>query len=252
MFDVCPNCKRETLISSYRHKVDDYISYFLVRCNKCGDLWQHEWVLPHTYANNLRVHAAGKTRHREKLVRVIGNAQQQKSVVVVSILLMTLMITPLALGPISEPQIALAQSSPFGESSPFTTSTPTTTTNASDATTIAADTSRADLLRVGMFIFGIDNDTGSVVTYVTAKNLTKAGAELGSTMDAADNSTDGIAEVYYSFPEFSAQVGDKFDACALKVNDQTIQCTSGFKSPSNRTEVAQLLLEDQQAVNAGQ
>lgn len=249
MFDVCPNCKRETLISSYRHKVDDYISYFLVRCNKCGDLWQHEWVLPHTYANNLREHATGKTRHREKLVRVIGNARQQKSVAVLSILLMTLMITPLALGSISEPQIAVAQSSPFSESSPFSTSS--STTNTTDTTT-AVDSSRADLLRVGMFIFGIDNDTGNVVTYVTAKNLTKAGAELGSTMDAADNSTDGIAEVYYSFPEMSAQVGDKYEACALKVNDQSVQCTSGFKSPSNRTEVAQLLLEDQPAVSDGE
>jgi hypothetical protein len=249
MFDVCPNCKRETLISSYRYKVDEYISYFLVRCNKCGDLWQHEWVLPHTYASNLRNHAAGKTRHREKLVRVIGNAQQQKSIAIVSILLITLMITPLTLGPVSGPQFALAQSSPFAESSPFATSTPTT--NTSDTTT-GADSAAADLLRVGMFIFGIDNDTGNVVTYVTAKNLTKAGAELGSTMDAADNSTDGIAEVYYSFPETSAQVGDKYEACALKVNDQTVQCTSGFKSPSNRTEVAQLLLDDQQAVDGGQ
>lgn len=247
MFDVCPNCKRETLISSYRHKVDEYISYFLVRCNKCGDLWQHEWVLPHTYASNLRNYETGKTRHREKLVRVIGNAQQQRSVAVVSILLITLMITPLTLGPISGPQFALAQSSPFSESSPFSTSP----SNTSD-TTIGADSAAADLLRVGMFIFGIDNDTGNVVTYVTTKNLTKAGAALASTMDAADNATDGIAEVYYSFPEISAQVGDKYEACALKVNDQTVECTSGFKSPTNRTEVAQLLLENQQAVNAGQ
>jgi hypothetical protein len=180
---------------------------------------------------------------------VIGNARQQKSVEVVSILLINLMITPLTLGSISESQIALAQSSPFAESSPFSTST--STTNASDTTT-TVDSARPDLLRVGMFIFGIDNDTGNVVTYVTSKNLTKAGAELASTMDAADNSTDGIAEVYYSFPEMSAQVGDKYEACALKVNDQSVQCTTGFKSPSNRTEVAQLLLGDQQAVSAGQ
>lgn len=241
MFDVCPNCKRETLISSYRHKVDEYISYFLVRCNKCGDLWQHEWVLPHTYSSNLRVNATRKTRHREKLVRVIGNAQKYNSLAVVSMLLITLMITPFTLGPISGPQIAFAQSSsPSTESSPFSTSV----TNTSEAAT-AGDSAGAELLKVGMFIFGIDNDTGNVVTYVTAKNLTKAGAALGSTMDAADNATDGIAEVYYSFPEISAQVGDEYEACALKINDQTIQCTTGFKSPSNRTEVAQLLLGDQ-------
>lgn len=244
MFDVCPNCKAETLIS-YRHKVDDYISYFLVKCNKCGDLWQHEWVLPHTYASNLRVNATRKTRHREKLVRVIGNPQKYNSVAVVSMLLLTLMITPFTLGPISGPQTAFAQSSsPFAESSPFSTSG----ANTSDAAT-AADSAGADLLRVGMFVFGIDNETGNVVTYVTTKNMTKAGAALASTMDAADNATDGIAEVYYSFPELSAQVGDKYEACALKVNDHNIQCTSGFKSPSNRTEVAQLLLDDRQAVS---
>lgn len=99
---------------------------------------------------------------------------------------------------------------------------------------------------MGIFIFGIDNDTGNIITYVTAKNMTKAVAEAASVLDRAHNATDGIGEVYYSFPEISTKVGDKFEACALKVNDQSIQCTSGSKSPANRTETAQLLFVAQQ------
>ena len=91
---------------------------------------------------------------------------------------------------------------------------------------------------MGIFIFEIDNDTGNIITYVTAKNMTKAVARAASVLDRAHNATNGIGEVDHSFPEISTKVGDKFEACALKVNDQSIQCTPGSKSPANRTETA--------------
>lgn len=251
MFDLCPNCRTETTISSYRHKIDEHISYFLVKCNKCGDLWQHEWVLPHTYKSKLLERTVTKKSHRkENFVRVIGNSRRLRSIAVASMLLVTLTLTPLTLEPSSQPQAALAQPSPFSESSPFLASEANTSSIV--GTNSTSDVAGLDLLRIGMFIFGIDNDTGNVVTYVTARNMTKAGAEDAMTLDRADNATDGIAEVYYSFPEISTKIGDKFEACALKVNDQSIQCTSGFKSPVNRTEVAQVLIGDQLSNNINQ
>jgi len=40
---------------------------------------------------------------------------------------------------------------------------------------------------VGIFIFGIGNDTGNIMTYVTANNMTKAVAEAASVLDRALN-----------------------------------------------------------------
>src|SRR5512145_1499709 len=98
MFDVCPNCRSETPISSYRHKIDEHISYFLVKCNKCGDLWQHEWVLPQTYTKKLRDRQiTNKSRYKENYIRVIGNSRRLRSVAVVSMLLIMLTLTPLML-----------------------------------------------------------------------------------------------------------------------------------------------------------
>ena len=81
MFEVCPNCRRETPISSYRYKIDEHISYFLVKCNTCGDLWQHEWVLPPSYTKKLKDREITKiSRHKENFVRVIGNSRRIRSV----------------------------------------------------------------------------------------------------------------------------------------------------------------------------
>jgi hypothetical protein len=236
MFDLCPNCKAETPISSYRHKVDDYISYYLVNCHKCGNLWHHEWILPHTFVNKLQKRKTPSKQHGyQNFVRVLGNSNMEvkKPVAVASLSVILVALATFALVPSLQYQYVIGQpSSPFLESSPFAES-PTET--------VSGDTGE-DPLRIGMLVFGIENDTGNIVTFATVNNITKAGADSASVLDLADNSTDGIGEVYYSFPEISTEVGDEFEACALKVSDQSIQCTSGFKSPGNRTEVAQLLV----------
>jgi hypothetical protein len=126
--------------------------------------------------------------------------------------------------------------SPTGSSNTTARPAGSTTTTAKPA---GADSNK---LRVDVLLFGIKNNTGNIVTFVTARNFTEAFAGNAYNLDKADNSTDGIGEVFLSFPQFNAKVGDQFQACNVVVKDLSIKCASGFKSPLNKTETAQILL----------
>ena len=71
---------------------------------------------------------------------------------------------------------------------------------------------------MGIFIFEIDNDTGNIITYVTAKNMTKAVAEAASVLDRAHNATDGIGEVYL----FLSRVHSRFQIARKQNRDGII------------------------------
>lgn len=157
-----------------------------------------------------------------------------------TILFLTMMVMtsiPLLSSTLLEQKITAQLIEPFGNFSGSTLTSPTTNETISD--------DQSGLLKVDLFLFGIDDASGNIVTFVTAKNLTKAFAGSGQELDRLDNQSDGIGEVFYTFPELTVSPGDKFEACAVTVNDQAIQCTSGLKGPSNRTEVSQLLLTPQ-------
>jgi hypothetical protein len=169
-----------------------------------------------------------------------------KSKVTLSIMLVAAMALQLTVFSQISTQEARAQVSlqePFEAASEEVTESPISGTVASSADT--ADEVALDELKVDLFLFGITEDTGNVVTFITINNLTKTYGDSASILDKADNMTDGIAEVFFSFPEMKVNVGDKFEVCALKVDEKKVQCTSGFKTPYNRTEIAQLLFEDQ-------
>jgi hypothetical protein len=112
----------------------------------------------------------------------------------------------------------------------------------SDTDSAEVQGNESGIFKVDLFVFGVDNATEDVVTYVTAKNTTQAFAGNALEIDRLDNQSDGIGEVFYTFPEVAMNAGDKFEACAVKVGNQEIQCTTGFKGPTNRTEIAQILL----------
>jgi hypothetical protein len=131
---------------------------------------------------------------------------------------------------------------PVGAIPNVTTSTPT---SLPDATTNKTNVTRdAGPLKVNVILFGIDNKSSSIVTFVTVKNITKAFGGNSVQLDVSDNKTDGIAELFFTFPEITPNVGDKFEACSVVVEDRSLTCTEGFKSPTNRTETAQLLVTD--------
>jgi hypothetical protein len=152
-----------------------------------------------------------------------------------------MMSIPLLSSMLLEQKVTAQFIEPFGN---FSTTSNTTTTNTTTTTETLSD-DQSGLLKVELLVFGIDDATGNIVTFVTAQNLTKAFAGSGQEIDRLDNQSDGIGEVFYTFPELTMNPGDKFEACAVTVNDHGIQCASGLKGPSNRTEVSQLLLTPQ-------
>jgi hypothetical protein len=118
----------------------------------------------------------------------------------------------------------------------------TTGTPSPNATATAGDLGP---LKVEVLLFGVDKKPGQIVTFVTANNVTKAFGGNSAELDRADNITDGIADVFFTFPEITPKVGDKFEACSIVLEDRSLMCGSGFKSPANVTETVQLLVTDQ-------
>lgn len=118
----------------------------------------------------------------------------------------------------------------------------TTGTPSPNATAAAGDLGP---LKIDVLLFGVDKKPGQIVTFVTANNVTKAFGGNSAELDRADNATDGIASVFFTFPEITPKVGDKFEACSIVLEDRSLMCGSGFKSPANMTETVQLLVTDQ-------
>lgn len=158
------------------------------------------------------------------------------------LVLITTMITA-AIAPLSTLQSAAAQFLPSPTPTPTTAVTPSP--NATSTTTGAAGTTDLGPLKVEVLLFGVDKKPGQVVTFVTANNVTKAFGGNSAELDRADNVTDGIAGVFFTFPEVIPSVGDKFEACSIVLEDRSLMCGEGFKSPTNVTETVQLLVSDE-------
>ena len=87
-----------------------------------------------------------------------------------------------------------------------------------------------------VILFGIDNKTGNVVTFVTAKNQTAAVAVNATDENIKHENSTGVAEVFFTLPNLKLKVGDKFQACNVLVKDSNLVCGTGLKSPLNKTE----------------
>jgi hypothetical protein len=222
MLDCCHYCQKECSITTYRRRQGVHgDSLFLSECSGCGARWIQEWTLPMTHLS---------------LLKGFNGVRRSRNVRVIPIL----MVTFLFLSPLFSEQLVGAQlTGAFGNA------TREAGTSTSDLVTTTNETDTEDeshLLKVNLFIFGIDNATENIVTYVTAKNTTKAFAGSSLEIDRLDNQSDGIGELFFTFPEIAMNPGEKFEACALKVSDEETPCTPGLTGQTNRTEVAQLLL----------
>jgi hypothetical protein len=125
-----------------------------------------------------------------------------------------------------------------------TTKAPTTT-NGPILTTVKnplTNTPAQNILKVDVILFGINNKTGNVVTFVTARNETQAVAANATQLNIKSENSTGVAEVFFSFPNLKVQVGDKIQACNILVKDLTQVCGTGLKSPLNKTESIDLLV----------
>jgi hypothetical protein len=121
---------------------------------------------------------------------------------------------------------------------PVTIKSPSLTTVKNPLT----NTPTQNTLKVDVILFGINNKTGNVVTFVTAKNQTQAVAANATELDIKSENSTGVAEVFFSFPNLKVQVGDKIQACNVLVKELTQVCGTGLKSPLNKTESIDLLV----------
>jgi hypothetical protein len=93
-----------------------------------------------------------------------------------------------------------------------------------------------NIIRVAATLFGIDNRTGTVITFVTVKNMTKAIVSNVSALALKNPSTNGAVVVSLGFPHNIAIAGDQIRACSILVKNLKIFC-SGAKIPFMQTNV---------------
>jgi hypothetical protein len=93
-----------------------------------------------------------------------------------------------------------------------------------------------NIIRVAATLFGIDNRTGTVITFVTVKNMTKAIVSNVSALALKNPSTNGAVVVFLGFPHNIAIAGDQIRACSILVKNLKIFC-SAAKIPFMQTNV---------------
>ena len=94
-------------------------------------------------------------------------------------------------------------------------------------------------------IAGVDNDTGYVVSWVTANNVTRALGQNASEVALVQNSTyakEGFIEMLVSLPNGTIPIGDKYKACVAVPKYMYQVCDKGFNEPSKPWEITTVTL----------
>jgi hypothetical protein len=113
---------------------------------------------------------------------------------------------------------------------------------------VQAETGKgADVFKVIMTIFGVDETKGDVVAVVTAKNeAAKVKLFDASGPEAVPlNASEGggrLIEYVATFPNVTVNSGDPYKACIFTVKDFELICKSGHNSPAARPEFVDLSL----------
>jgi hypothetical protein len=105
----------------------------------------------------------------------------------------------------------------------------------------------ADVFRVIMTIFGVDEPKGDVIAIVTAKDE----AARVKLFDASGpevvplNASEGgghLTEYIATFPNLTINSGEEYRACVATVKDLELICKTGNNSPATRPEFVDLSL----------
>jgi hypothetical protein len=105
----------------------------------------------------------------------------------------------------------------------------------------------ADVFRVIMTIFGVDESKGDVIAIVTAKDE----AARVKLFDASGpevvplNASEGgghLTEYIATFPNLTINSGEEYRACVATVKDLELICKTGNNSPATRPEFVDLPL----------
>ncbi len=99
-----------------------------------------------------------------------------------------------------------------------------------------------EIFRVGIALFGVDNQTRNVFSLVKVDNQTVSRLLNPARDDMSDH--DGVVESIFSFTNRTVPIGTPFTACILVVDTANYTCAKGYNSPSpTRTEFAQFSLK---------
>jgi hypothetical protein len=99
-----------------------------------------------------------------------------------------------------------------------------------------------DLFRVAVTLFGVKDDTGSILSFVKVDNLT-AGRLFNASNENILKSNNGIVETSFPFPNQTIPVGATYEACVLVLKNANISCTTGYNSPGPKTEYEQIRIQ---------
>ena len=113
---------------------------------------------------------------------------------------------------------------------------------------IQAETGQgADVFRVIMTIFGVDESKGDVIAIVTAKDeaaKVKLFDASGPEVTPLNSSEGGghLIEYVATFPNVTINSGEGYKACIATVKDLELICKTGQNSPASRPEFVDLSL----------
>jgi aldose sugar dehydrogenase len=100
-----------------------------------------------------------------------------------------------------------------------------------------------DPFAVAFSISGVDKDTGYIINWVTANNVTRAISSNASELDRVDtDASDGFIETAISLPNGTIHIGDEYKACTMVPRDIYRACSIGFNWPTNRPEFARVII----------
>jgi glucose/arabinose dehydrogenase len=89
---------------------------------------------------------------------------------------------------------------------------------------------------------GVDNDTGDILNWVSANNVTNVLLSNASDVDLKDNRQDGFVETAVTLPNGTIHIGDEYKACTTVLKDNNLVCNTGFDSPPDRAEYSSVIL----------
>lgn len=96
-----------------------------------------------------------------------------------------------------------------------------------------------DIFRISIILFGVDDETGNVFSFVKVNNVTAAKFFNASKEDSIDH--DGVVEIVLNFPNETVDTGANFTACNVVLKDQILSCKWGLNMPG-RTDAVQIVL----------
>src|SRR5918996_2489535 len=127
-----------------------------------------------------------------------------------------------------------------------------------DITSYAETGKGADVFKVIMTVFGVENTKGDVIAIVTVNNgeaskvkfLDTSGFEpvssnlssLATTPNPSSNA--GILEYVATFPNVTVSSGAEYKACVMTTKNLELLCKTGHNSPATRPEFVDINLDD--------